>query len=137
MKQKIFSIGLTILSIVVIVICVVLITHRKEVDGQGTITFEVIDVDGTLLDKKTVRFEDKDSLLSLVEENYEIELMYGMIIKIDALYTPNLSKEFIKIYQNCDATTVGISSVTFEDGDIFRFVLTEFDPDGEFSDKYC
>lgn len=137
MKQKLFTIGFTVLAIITIIICVLFITHRQEVSGQGTITFEIIDVDGTLLDQKVVKFKDKDNLLSLVEANYEIELMYGMIIKIDALYTPNLSKEFIKIYQNCDATTVGITSVTFKDGDVFRFVLTEFDPNGEFSDKYC
>ena len=92
----------------------------------GTIQIELVDLDGNST-SKSIPFEQGDTLVSLLEANYEnVVVENGMLMTIENLTTAADWSYFISIYVNDEMSMVGVMEIAFEDQMKISFVMTEF-----------
>ena len=95
--------------------------------SDGSITVELVELDGSLKSSKEIEFETGDKLLTLIEENYEnVVVENGMIMSIDTFTTASDWSTFISIDVNGEASMVGLNEIVYEDDMIISFKMTEF-----------
>ena len=136
-----------VISFAVIVVAIasfVSFSQLNKNDKLGEITIVLVDEIGDTISSKTYDFTETDSLFSILDENYEVgcanssyqmttdctKLLFGsrVIMKIDSLET-NWTDNYIGIYENDEYSTLGIDSMSLNDGDIYRFEYTEIGDD--------
>ena len=93
---------------------------------DGSIDVEIINLEGNKINKKKIPFNNGDSLVSLLETNFDnVVIEDGMIMSIDALTTPEDWSTFICIYVDNEMSNVGILDIQYTDGTLISFVDTE------------
>jgi len=121
------KIVLTIIALVVLVLGGMILSKTFSSTSDGSITVELVELDGSLKSSKEIEFETGDKLLTLIEENYEnVVVENGMLMSIDTFTTASDWSTFISIDVNGEASMVGLNEIVYEDGMIISFKMTEF-----------
>lgn len=121
------KIVLTIIALVVLVLGGMIFSKTFSSTSDGSITVELVELDGSLKSSKEIEFETGDKLLTLIEENYEnVVVENGMIMSIDTFTTASDWSTFISIDVNGEASMVGLNEIVYEDDMIISFKMTEF-----------
>ena len=136
MNKKIFPIIITIIAIFVLGISIYYVNKPVEADTKGEITVILIDKSLNEVDNKKIKFEEGSTFVELLENNFDVVIEDGMLLKIDSLEAYNTEKEFIKIYIECDPSNKGVKLITPKDGTIYRFVIEEVKTSG-YDGKFC
>lgn len=94
--------------------------------SDGSITVDIIKIDGDTANEKVISFNNGDSLVDLLEENFDnVVIEDGMLMSIDVLTTPSDWSTFICVYVDNEMSNVGILDIKFTDGTLISFVDTE------------
>ncbi len=129
MKKILIMIVSTVIAIGVIIGSYVLIAKPFEAKYDGNITVEVLDLEGNTIKSKEIGFIEGDTLVSLVEANFDNVLIKdGMIMNIEDYETPSDWSTFLSIYVDNEMSMVGILDIVFKDGTIISFRITEYIP---------
>lgn len=120
-----------ILVTVVVLVAIVAALFGRQILSQskadGSIQVEVIDLEQNVLQDKSVDFMEGDTLVDLVEENFDnVTIDNGMLMTIDELTTPEDWSSFICIYVDDEMSDVGINDIVVKDGMKVSFIMTEF-----------
>lgn len=130
-KNLILKIISSVVALGLIITAFFFISRREEAKHSGTITVEIINMENELLSSDEIDFKKGDTLLELLEANYDVEYQMeafgAFIIKIDELYAPNRFDAFIKIEVNGVISSVGVSSIKLVDQMKITFRLTKVD----------
>ena len=126
--MKIFKkIVLTIIALVVLVLGGMVFSKTFSSTSDGSITVELVELDGSLKSSQEIEFKKGDQLLTLIEENYEnVVIENGMLMSIDTFTTASDWSTFISIDVNGEASMVGLNEIEYEDGMTISFKMTEF-----------
>jgi len=132
-----------VISIIVIVIAIasfVIFSQLNKNDKLGEITIILVDEIGDTIYNRKYDFTETDTLFSILDEDFNLmcadssynindncdPVLFGsrVILKIDTIET-NWSDNYIGIYENEVYSTLGIDSLSLNDGDVFTFEFTE------------
>ncbi len=126
-KNLILKIVLSVIALGVVVLCVVLLHNSFKPDYDGIITVEVIDLDGSVINKKEIEFKENDQLMNLIEDNFNnVTYQNGMIMSVEDYNTPSDWSTFISIYVNDEISPVGLADIVFTDGTKISLIITEY-----------
>ena len=126
-KNLILKIVLSVIALGAVVLCVVLLHNSFKPDYDGIITVEVIDLDGSVINKKEIEFKENDQLMNLIEDNFNnVTYQNGMIISVEDYNTPSDWSTFISIYVNDEMSPVGLADIVFTDGTKISLIITEY-----------
>ena len=127
MNQNFKKIVLTIAALVVLVFGGVFFSKNFTSTSDGSITVELVELDGTLKSSKEIEFNTSDVLITLLEKNYDnVVCENGMLMSIDTFTTAADWSTFISIDVNGEMSMVGLAEIEYEDGTIISFKMTEF-----------
>lgn len=120
-KQNILIIILSIISIVIIILMFVLINKNQSLgngDGSNQISFKV-NYENEIVIDDTLSFKENESLYSLMERTYEIEVkqdgsMYA-ILSINE-YKTDFVTSYFSLYVNGTYSTIGAKQLTLSGG---------------------
>lgn len=120
-NQKILKIILSIVAIVILAICVIIGRNSYTVEYDGKIIVEVVDIDETVIKNKEIKFNEGDTLVKLISDNFKNVIVTGegewqMIQKIETIENSSDWSKYISIYVNDIESPVGIASIKFTDG---------------------
>ena len=121
------KIVLTIAALVVLVLGGMAFSKTFSSTSDGSITVELVELDGSIKSSKEIEFNEGDQLLTLLEENYDNVLFEnGMLMSIDTFTTASDWSTFISIYVDDDMSMVGLAEIQYEDGTKLSLIMTEF-----------
>lgn len=127
MSKKFKKIVLTIISLLVLVLGSLYLSNNFTSKTQGDVLIELIDIDGNISDSRRIDYQKGDTLVSLIESNYDNVLIEnGMLMTIEDFETASDWSTFISIYVNDEMSMVGINDIMFDDNTKISFVMTEF-----------
>ena len=115
--------------VALLVLCGALYFAFKEYKPKydGTITVEVVNLDGTIKNSKKIKYTKDDSLVFLIESNFEnVKMENGMIMSIMDYNTPSDWSSFLSIYVNDIESNVGLKDIKFNDKDVISLRIVEF-----------
>lgn len=125
-KKTIFTTCLACVAIIGLGVASYFLYDHFTPNEDGTIDVEIINLEGNKINEKEIPFNNEDSLVSLLETNFDnVVIEDGMIMSIDALTTPDDWSTFICIYVDNEMSDVGILDIQFTDGTLISFVDTE------------
>lgn len=125
-KKTIATVVLSIVATVGLGVASYFIYDSFTAKSDGSITIEIIKLDGDKANEKEISFNNGDSLVALLEDNFEnVVVKDGMLMSIDVLTTPEDWSTFICIYVDNEMSNVGILDIQFTDGTLISFVDTE------------
>ncbi|MBE6130457.1 MAG: DUF4430 domain-containing protein [Erysipelotrichaceae bacterium] len=126
-KNLILKIVLSVIALGAVVLCVVLLHNSFKPDYDGIITVEVIDLDGSVINKKEIEFKENDQLMNLIEDNFNnVTYQNGMIMSVEDYNTPSDWSTFLSIYVNDEMSPVGLADIVFTDGTKISLIITEY-----------
>ena len=129
-KNLIIKVVLSIITVGIFVLCVYTLKDNFKPTYDGSITVEIVAVDGTIIKEKEIPFNEGDLLVDLISNNFEnVTYESGMIMSILDYTTPSDWSTFISIYVNDEASLVGLKDIAFENGTKISFIITEYNPD--------
>ena len=121
------KIVLTIAALVVLVLGGTIFSKTFSSTSDGSITVELVELDGSLKSSKEIEFNEGDQLLTLLEANYDnVVFENGMLMSIDTFTTAPDWSTFISIDVDGEMSMVGLADIKYEDGTVISFKLTEF-----------
>ncbi len=116
----------TLLAVAVIVFAGIKLKEGFLVKYDGSIKIEVLDIDRKEIKTKTIKFKEGDTLVKLIEENFDNVLFKdGMLMNIETLETPADWSTFICVYVDDVMSEVGIEQIQFKDGTKISLIDTE------------
>lgn len=125
-KKTIATVVLSIVAAIGLGVASYFIYDSFTAKSDGSITIEIIKLDGDKANEKEISFNNGDSLVALLEDNFEnVVVKDGMLMSIDVLTTPEDWSTFICIYVDNEMSNVGILDIQFTDGTLISFVDTE------------
>lgn len=92
-------------------------TAQEEEVQALTASIELLDLEDNEVDAKTVEFEEGQSLMDVLKENYEVDETDGFINGVDELVANSEEQQFISIEVNGELAVVGANELILEDGD--------------------
>ena len=127
-KKLILSIVVSIAACAILALCIVLGSKVFTPNYDGKITVEVVDKDGSMVEEKVIKFNEGDTLINLVKENFENVVISGegespMIDSIETIKNETDWSYYICIYVDDVESAVGIASIEFVDGTKISFKL--------------
>ena len=127
-KKLILSIVISVAACAVLALCIILGSKVFTPNYDGEITVEVVDKDGILVKEKVIKFNEGDTLINLVKENFENVVIsgegeYSMIDSIETIKNETDWSYYICIYVDDIESPVGIASIEFTDGTKISFKL--------------
>lgn len=126
-KNLIIKIILSVIALGVIILSVYLLKDSFKPTYDGTLTVEVVDLDNSIIKIKEIAFNEGDSLIDLISNNFDnVTYDNGMIMSIEDFNTPNDWSKFLSIYVNDEMSNVGLADIVFEDGTKISLKITEF-----------
>lgn len=126
-KNLILKIVLSVVALGVLVVCAVLLHNSFKPDYDGIITVEVIDLDGSIIEKKEIEFKENDQLMNLIEDNFNnVTYQNGMIMSVEDYNTPSDWSTFLSIYVDDEMSQVGLADIVFIDGTKISLIITEY-----------
>lgn len=127
MSKKYKKIVLTIISLLVLVLVSLYLSNNFTSKTQGDVLIELIDIDGNINDSRQIDYQEGDTLVMLIENNYDnVVIQDGMLMRIEDFKTADDWSTFISIYVNDEMSMVGINDIEFDDNTKVSFVMTEF-----------
>lgn len=125
-KKTIATVVLSIVAAVGLGVASYFIYDSFTAKSDGSIMVEIIKLDGDKANEKEISFNNGDSLVALLEDNFDnVIIEDGMLMSIDVLTTPEDWSTFICIYVDNEMSNVGILDIRFTDGTLISFVDTE------------
>ena len=120
-KQKILTIVLSIVASLILVCCIIIGGRSFVSKYDGTVTVEVVALDGTIIKEKDIKFIKGDTLVELLMDNFDNVVTTGegewqMIQRIEAIENASDWSTYISIYVDDAESQVGIASIEFIDG---------------------
>ena len=120
------NVVLSLIALAVIVFGYMKFTSSSSAKADGSIEVTVVEIDGTVLEDKTIEFNEGDELVTLLENNFEnVDIQDGFLYSIDELTTPADWSTWIALYVDGEMSDVGILEVEYTDGTVISFVNTE------------
>lgn len=127
MSKKFKKIVLTIISLLVLVLGSLYLSNNFTSKTKGDVLIELIDIEGNISDSRQIEYQEGDTLVSLVESNYDNVLIEnGMLMTIKDFETASDWSTFISIYVDDEMSMVGINDIEFDDNTKVSFIMTEF-----------
>lgn len=122
------SAGVSVLAVVGIILCILLIAKPFAPKGDGTITVQYANIDGSVIKEKEIMYFEGDTLPDLIADNFEnVKFENGMLMNIEDFVTDVTTWDpFIGIYVDGEMSMVGIYDIVFEDGTVITLRLTSF-----------
>lgn len=128
-NQKGLKLILAVLAIAVLAVGLYFATSGAKAKADGKVVIDYIALDGKVIKEKTVKFYTDDTLVKLVEDNFEnVEISNGMIMNMEDFVTPSDWSQFLSITVNGEMSMVGILEIKLEDGLVVGFQITEYVP---------
>ena len=127
MKNKsIFKIVSLMLLLVVSLLTLTSCVTPYEVDYDGSITVEVVDLDGNIVKSKTIDFHEGDILRDLVASNFDNFVMeesqYGAyVFGIETIKQDDDARVYVALYVNGAYATSGLDTLEYHNGDTITF----------------
>ena len=118
-NSKIAAVIASILAIVALCICMWQLTSGGKGEGNGVVTIEYVSADDTIVKSKNITFYEGESIVTLIEENFEnVTFNDGMLISIEDYVTPTDWSSFIGVYVDDVMSNYGLADAnfTFTDG---------------------
>lgn len=130
-KKLILTIVSAILAVAVLVACFIIASSVIKAQGDGTISVEVVALDGNIMREKDIVFYEGDTLQKLIEENFEGVVFedtgYGPFLKeIEGYVTPADWSSYISVYVDDTYSEVGIGDIVFVDGTVISLRISTF-----------
>ena len=130
-KKLILTIVSAILAVAVLVACFIIASSVIKAQGDGTISVEVVALDGNIMREKDIVFYKGDTLQKLIEENFEGVVFedtgYGPFLKeIEGYVTPADWSSYISIYVDDTYSEEGIGDIVFVDGTVISLRISTF-----------
>lgn len=127
-KSKLLKTVISIVAVILLVVCGLIATKSFNAKEEGLIKIEVVDINGTLIKEKDVKFKEGDSIIDLVNSSFDGVIFENtMIMEIEGIKTPEDWSTFISIYVNDEMSMVGISEIQFKSGDKISFIETKME----------
>lgn len=108
--------ALALIAIIIIVLMINLINSYEGAIDNGQITIEVIDIDQSIIESKTIYYVKGQTLTMLIETHFNDvifeETVYGPFLKaIEGYVTPNDYSTYLSLYINDQYSLLGISKI--------------------------
>lgn len=126
MKKSIFKVVSLFILLVISLLTLTSCVTPYEVEYDGSITVEVIDVDGNLIKSKNIQFVKGDILRDLVSKNFDNFVMeestYGAyVLSIESISQDDDLHVYVALYINGQYATSGLDTLEYNDGDTISF----------------
>lgn len=126
-KNLIIKIILSVVALGLVVLSVFLLKDSFKPDYDGIITVEVIDLDGNVIKKEEITFNEGNILTELISDNFNnVTYQNGMIMSIEDYTTPSDWSSFLSIYVDDKMSEVGLSDIKFVNGTKISLIITEY-----------
>ncbi len=130
-KDLIIKIVVSIIIIIGSIFVVRFLLSEKETSDNGTITFQVIDKNETMVINDKLTFKKGDTTFKILNEHYNIRSSndYGstFIYDIEDVKTDGF-EYFFTLYVNGEMSMYGIDQIELTDGMILCVKVTKYDP---------
>lgn len=131
-KKLILTVVSAVVAVAILIACFFIINNVIEAKGDGTISIEVVALDGSLMKEKDVVFHEGDTLQKLIEDNFDSVIFddtgYGPFIKgIEGYVTPDDWSSYISILVDGIYSEVGIGDIVFVDGTKITLKISSFE----------
>ena len=128
-KMLIIKIVLSIICFFALTFIVIASKNAFESKADGEIQVVYVDVEGNTISDKIIKFKEKDTLVKLLQDNYNnVVIENGMIMSFEDFNTPSDWSQFISIYVNDEMSMVGILEIEFENNTKISLIITEYVP---------
>ena len=126
----ILTIIISLIACIGIVLTIIFINNPDFAKTKGTVTIELVDLDDKLVLSKDINFKEKDTLVSIVSDEFDNVLIEnGMVITIEEFSTDTLNwSVYISILVNGEYSMVGINDIELVDELIVTFKMEEYIP---------
>lgn len=112
MKKLVLKLILTVAAIAVLIASIIIIRNATTANSAGTIVVEYVGVDNQVIKSKEIDYYEGDTLVKLVQENFENVVIEGtMVMGIEDYTTPSDWSTFIGIRVNGEESMVGITEI--------------------------
>lgn len=126
-KRNLFKIIGTVIGVALLVVVGFFLVDSFSAKGDGVITVRVEELDGTVLSEKEIEFYEGDTLIKLIEENFNnVVFDNGMIMEIETYKTPSDWSTFLSVYVDDKMSEVGLKDIVYSDGMKITLKVTEF-----------
>ena len=126
-KGNLFKIIGTVIGVALLVVVGFFLFDSFSAKGDGVITVRVEELDGTVLSEKEIEFYEGDTLIKLIEENFNnVVIDNGMIMEIETYKTPSDWSTFLSVYVDDKMSEVGLKDIVYVDGMKITLKVTEF-----------
>ena len=126
-KGNLFKIIGTVIGVALLVVVGFFLFDSFSAKGDGVITVRVEELDGTVLSEKEIEFYEGDTLIKLIEENFNnVVIDNGMIMEIETYKTPSDWSTFLSVYVDDKMSEVGLKDIVYVDGTKITLKVTEF-----------
>ena len=126
-KKNLFKIIGTVIGVALLVVVGFFLFDSFSAKGDGVITVRVEELDGTVLSEKEIEFYEGDTLIKLIEENFDnVVFDNGMIMEIETYKTPSDWSTFLCVYVDDKMSEVGLKDIVYVDGTKITLKVTEF-----------
>ena len=126
-KRNLFKIIGTVIGVALLVVVGFFLVDSFSAKGDGVITVRVEELDGTVLSEKEIEFYEGDTLIKLIEENFNnVVFDNGMIMEIETYKTPSDWSTFLSVYVDDKMSEVGLKDIVYVDGTKITLKVTEF-----------
>ena len=107
-------------------VLVYLATKPYEVEYDGMITVEVVNVDGSVVKSKEIGFKEGDKLRDLIASNFDNfvieESEYGAYVTaIESISQNDNEFVYVALFFDNDYSILGLDSLEFKDGSTISF----------------
>ena len=125
-KKLIFSIVVSLVLATLLAVLVYLATKPYEVEYDGMITVEVVNVDGSVVKSKEIGFKEGDKLRDLIASNFDNfvieESEYGAYVTaIESISQNDNEFVYVALFFDNDYSILGLDSLEFKDGSTISF----------------
>lgn len=126
----ILTIIISLIACIGIVFTIIFINNPDFAKTKGTVTIELVDLDDKKVLSKDINFKEKDTLVSIVSDEFDNVLIEnGMVITIEEFTTDTLNwSVYISILVNGEYSMVGINDIELVDELIVTFKMEEYIP---------
>ena len=128
-KKLIIKMVLSIICFFALTFIVIASKNAFESKADGEIQVVYVDVEGNTISDKIIKFKEKDTLVKLLQDNYNnVVIENSMIMSFEDFNTPSDWSQFISIYVNDEMSMVGILEIEFENNTKISLIITEYVP---------